>query len=160
MSSGLNVTSATGTPQWSQANNPFQQLSQALASGNLSAAQQAFAAIQQNAPQGSTAQNGQGSTLQNAFTALGQALQSGNLAAAQQAFTQLQQAGGHHHHHHGQESQAASAASGDTLTITGNSGTINIVEGGAGTTGTSSGTESVPGNTVISGNTGTINITV
>ncbi|MGA2079249.1 MAG: hypothetical protein ABSH53_01345 [Holophaga sp.] len=154
MSSSLNVTSATGTPQWSQANNPFQQLSQALASGNLSAAQQAYAAIQQNAPQGAVAQNGQGSTQQNAFAALGQALQSGNLAAAQQAFAQLQQAGGHHHHHHhGQESQAASSASGDTLTITGNSGTINIIEG------TSNGTASAAGNTVISGNTGTINIT-
>jgi len=154
MSSSLNVTPTTGTPQWSQAGNPFQQLSQALASGNLSAAQQAYAAIQQNAPQGAAAQNGQGSTQQNAFAALGQALQAGDLAAAQQAFAQLQRAGGHHHHHHpGQESQAAGSASGDTLTITGNTGTINIVEA------TGNGTGSTAGNTVISGNTGTINIT-
>ncbi len=159
MSSSSIVASTTGTPQWSQGNNPFQQLAQALASGNLSAAQQAYAAIQQNAPQGAAAQNGQGSTLQNDFAALGQALQSGNLAAAQQAFAQLQQAGGHHHHHHGQESQAAGSASGDTLTITGNSGTINIIEGGTGAAGTTGGTAGVPGNTVISGNTGTINIT-
>jgi hypothetical protein len=166
MSSSLNVSSTAGSAQqtqWTQANNPFQQLSQALASGNLSAAQQAFATIQQNAPQG-VAQNGQGTTSQNAqqsaFTALAQALQAGNLTAAQQAFAQLKQTGGgHHHHHHGQGGGPAAAAGGDTIDITGNTGTINIVEGGQTATSTASATTAA-GAINISGNTGTVDITI
>jgi len=163
MSSSLNATSSASPAQWTQASNPFQQLSQALASGNLSAAQQAFATIQQNAPQGAT-QNGQGTTSQNArqnaFTALSQALQSGNLTAAQQAFAQLQQAGGgHHHHHHGQGGGATAAAGADTINITGNTGTINIVEGGQ--TGTSTASAAAAAGPInISGNSGTVDITV
>jgi len=171
MSSSLNLSAATGATQqtqWNQSNNPFQQLSQALSSGNLAAAQTAFATIQQNAPQGSTSQGAQGTSSQNsrqaAFAALGQALQSGDLAGAQEAFAQLQQTGGHHHHHH--ESQSATTGTaGDTLDITGNTGTINIIEGsqsGASTNSTSSTAPTATaaaGSTIdITNNSGTINI--
>ena len=85
---------------WAQRKSAFEQLGQALQSGDLSAAQQAFSTLQQNVPQGASAQNSQGNASQSQFAALGQALQSGNLSAAQQAFSKIQQAGGHHRHHH------------------------------------------------------------
>jgi hypothetical protein len=82
----------------------FQQLGQALQSGNLSAAQADFATLQQNSPSASsTAAAGSGSAAQ-AFSQLGKDLQSGNLSAAQQDFSNIQQntqAHGHHHHHGG-----------------------------------------------------------
>ena len=59
MASSLNATSGTTSTQWTQGQNPFQQLSQALSSGNLGAAQTAFAQLQKNAPQGAAAQSGQ-----------------------------------------------------------------------------------------------------
>ena len=173
MNSALNIASATTATQaatWAPPADPFKQLAQALQSGNLAAAQKAFAEIQANAPQGATSQTtsgttaqatqgtgGQGGTRPAAFAALGQALQSGNLAAAQQAFAQLQQAGGHHHHHRGGQGAGAAtpaaAPTGDTLNITNNSGTINeILASGSSGAGT-------PGETInITGNTGTINI--
>lgn len=69
----------------------LQQLRQDLQSGNLTAAQQDFNAIQTLAQTGPFA-NGNSfevSQRQQDFAAVGQALQSGDLAAAQQALTQL-----------------------------------------------------------------------
>jgi outer membrane protein assembly factor BamD (BamD/ComL family) len=123
--SGASASGSTQQTQWNQAQNPFQQLSQALASGNLSAAQSAFTQIQQNAPQGASAQGGQSGT--SPFAALGQALQSGNLSAAQSAFSQLQQAhpsGGHHHHRGSGGGAEATAASTATTGTTGT--TLNV----------------------------------
>jgi len=91
----------------------FNALGQALQSGDLSGAQQAFTSLLQSAPTtgaSSTASQSSASTSSSAsssagadLVSLGQALQSGNLAGAQQAFTNLQQAmqaaapaGGHH----------------------------------------------------------------
>jgi hypothetical protein len=98
----------------------FQQLGQALQSGNLSAAQSDFVTLQQLVPQpAATSTSNSASTAQNTnplsqtFSQLSQALQNGNLSAAQQDFTAIQQdfqnqaaqgtqhAEGHHHHHHG-----------------------------------------------------------
>jgi len=80
-------------------------LNQALSAGDLSAAQSAFSAFQQDFHAVTHAQNGQ-SSVQGALQALGQALSSGNLSAAQSAFATLQQdiqnAGQAHHHHHRQ----------------------------------------------------------
>ena len=90
----------------------FQQLEQALQSGNLSGAQQAFAALQQLMPNLSASnqtQNGQINSSQSLFrtglNAIGQALKSGDLSAAKAAFTKLQQDiqsfnKGHKGHHH------------------------------------------------------------
>ncbi len=86
----------------------FQSLGKDLQSGNLTAAQQDFATIQQSAQQAqSSGQAHHGhhhhhasgansdatspvSSLQQDFTSLGQNLQSGNLASAQQAYASLQ----------------------------------------------------------------------
>jgi hypothetical protein len=101
--------------KFQQIQSEFQQLSQDLQAGNLSQAQQDFAALQQNLPgaqvQPSSAVAGR---LAQAFQALGQDLQSGNLSAAQQDFATIQQtaqqraaggAHGHHHHRHASGAQ-------------------------------------------------------
>ena len=88
----------------------FQQLGQALQSGNLSAAQADFATLQQNSPSATaTASAASNSPIAQAFSQLGKDLQSGNLSAAQQDFSNIQQgtqsqgapSHGHHRHHHG-----------------------------------------------------------
>lgn len=96
-----------------QRNSDFSALGQALNTGDLSGAQQAFAAFQsdqQNLFSILQSQSSQQSNLQNGGTqqgnplqALQQALSSGDLSGAQQAFAALQQTmtHGHHHHHHG-----------------------------------------------------------
>jgi hypothetical protein len=98
--------SSTATNQ-SGASTPqaeFQQLGQDLQSGNLSAARQDFANIQQSIHQrtsqiihhhrhfsGGGEQSNSADSLAQEFGTLGQDLQSGNLSAAQSAFAQLQQ---------------------------------------------------------------------
>jgi len=86
----------------------LQSLGKALQSGNLPAAQTAFAALQKT-------YQGQNPSTQSATTAnpvatdltnLANALNSGSLSTAQSVYTQLQkdmqtQGGGHHHHHGG-----------------------------------------------------------
>src|ERR1035438_1851225 len=127
--SAVSSTQSTQQSQWAQRKNLFDQLGQALQKGDLKGAQAAFAALQQNAPQGTAAQNGQGSgSGQSAFAALGQALQSGDLAAAQQAYSQIQQTGGHRHHHHGSQSNSSATptsavAAASTTTAANGSGT-------------------------------------
>jgi outer membrane protein assembly factor BamD (BamD/ComL family) len=89
----------------------FQQLGQDLQSGNLSAAQQDFATLQQLSPQSSSTSSSTQSNnpITQAFNQLSQDLKAGNLSAAQQDYTKIQQdfqnqgAEGHHahHHHHG-----------------------------------------------------------
>ena len=111
---GANANAASGTnlTAVSANSNPivqaFQSLGKDLQSGNLAAARQDFANIQQNAQQaqasvpahhghhhhragGSNANSSSPiSTLQQDFTRLGQDLQSGNLSSAQQAYASLQ----------------------------------------------------------------------
>ena len=87
-------------------------LGQALQSGDLQGAQQAYATIQSawsarlndaQTSQNTQSTTGSNSTVQDAFKALGQALQSGDLQGAQQAFSTLRSTyaarRGHHHHH-------------------------------------------------------------
>lgn len=88
----------------------FQQLGEDLESGNLSAAQSDFTALQQLMPQSNSASSSS-NPLAQAFNQLGQDLQSGNVSAAQQDFATIQQdiqnqatqtqSHGHHHHHRG-----------------------------------------------------------
>jgi len=95
--------------QFRQFQQEFQQLGQDLQSGNLSAAQQDFATLQQLNPQSSSTSSTQSNNpIAQEFNQLSQDLQSGNLSAAQQDYTKIQQdfqneaAEGHHgHHHHG-----------------------------------------------------------
>ena len=106
------VTSNPPQPQ-------LQQLSQALQSGNLSAAQSDFATLQQAFSQPATTTGGASSAaspLSQAFNQLASDLQSGNLSAAQKDFSTVQQdvqssngfssRFGHHHHHGGGGSQS------------------------------------------------------
>ena len=130
-----------------QRRQDFNQLAQALQSGDLSGAQKAFAdlqSLQQN--NSGTNPNSNGSPIQNDFAALGQALQSGNLSQAQSDFTQLQndlqtafqnQSGsqgtsgthrGHHHHHHHSEASSQDS-SGSTSTDTTTSSNSNSQSG-------------------------------
>jgi outer membrane protein assembly factor BamD (BamD/ComL family) len=85
----------------------FQQLGEDLQSGNLTAAQSDFAALEQVGPNSnSTASGPASSPLANAFQQLSKDLQSGNLSAAQQDYTTMQHdiqdhaAQMHPHHHH------------------------------------------------------------
>jgi outer membrane protein assembly factor BamD (BamD/ComL family) len=108
----------------------FQQLGQDLQSGNLSAAQNDFATLQQLMPQnnGSTAAAQSSTSTQNnpiaqEFSQLSQDLQAGNLSAAQSDFATLQQdfqsqasqTHGHHHHHGGGEGQGQGGQIGQLL---------------------------------------------
>ena len=96
--------------------SPWSQLAQALQSGDLAGAQQAFATLQQHFQQRQAARTGQGPTsgprgtqgnaLSQDFSALAKALQSGDLTGAQDAFATLQQdfqaqQARHHHRYHG-----------------------------------------------------------
>jgi hypothetical protein len=87
-----------------QQKTEFQQLTQALQSGNLSSAQQAFGALT-----GSTTTSGlQSVLLTQDLNKLGSALQCGNLSNARQAYSSVQQnlqnstpmAAHHHRPHH------------------------------------------------------------
>lgn len=113
--------SSLGSPYSSRQNNAanrkndFQALASALNSGDLSGAQNAFAALQKDLPPGQQAgatggqnDNSKNNPVATDFQNLSQALSSGDLSSAQSAFAKLQQdmqamQGGHrgHHHHHG-----------------------------------------------------------
>ncbi len=119
--SGANVRSA------------FKDLAQALQSGDLQGAQQAFATIQsaRNARTNATqTTNGGNSTIQDAFNSLGQALQSGDLQGAQQAFNTLQSTfaahRGHHHHHASGANQ--NNGTGSAAGTTSNTGTNGVTD--------------------------------
>lgn len=94
----------------------FQQLSQALQSGDISSAQQAYASLIQALPNqggnGADGKAGQNNPFQQALQSIGSALQSGDIAGAQQALQTLQtQMKSHHGHHHGQTQQTTASTS-------------------------------------------------
>jgi len=107
VSSTTDLTQGNSTQtKFKQVKDDFQQLGQALQSGDLNTAQQAFAALQQLMPNLSAGnQNNSQSPLLADLNAVGKALQSGDLSAAKAAFAKLQQDvqsvnKGHHHRHH------------------------------------------------------------
>jgi soluble cytochrome b562 len=92
------------------------QLVKSLQSGDLSGAQQAYAALTQLQSNGS-APSSQNDPLSQALNKIGQALQSGDLTKAQQALAALQQlaqqakgARRHHHHHHAANSASTTTS--------------------------------------------------
>ncbi len=100
----MSIGSIAATPSYAvnpqQQQNPLSQLSQALQSGNLQAAQQAYASFTQNAP---ASQSGQSNPFGQAISQIGTALSSGDIAQAQSTLQSLQSQmkahhGGHHHH--------------------------------------------------------------
>jgi hypothetical protein len=102
-SSTLNQAYNLQTPN--QRQTEFQQLTQALQSGNLSSAQQALGALTSSASNSGILNT----QLTQDLSKLGSALQSGNLAGARQAYSSVQQslqsstpmAAHHHRPHHG-----------------------------------------------------------
>ena len=142
--SGLSSTTNANQTDWqttmAQRKQYFNQLNQALQSGDLAGAQKAYSSLQQLTPggnqnSGSTAGANGANSIQSDFSALGQALQSGDLSGAQKAFTQVQQGmqagrAGHHHHHHSKAandttSTQDSSGTGSSSSSTGN--TIDVV---------------------------------
>jgi len=132
------VSSPGNTYQQTNQVSPFKQakqdyaaLAQALAAGNISAAQQAFSAFQQDLQSVQQTQGAQQPVqatqsakggIQGDLSSLSQALSTGDMSAAQTAFANLQKdaqtatAGRpHHHHHHGEGTQSVAAAT----TVTG-----------------------------------------
>ena len=119
-----------------QQQDPLQLLGQALQSGNLTAAQQAYNALIQNPATSGQTQNGQ---LAQDLSAIGQALKSGDLSSAQQAYSKLngdmQTVGKTHHHHHHHRKVASSQDS----TSASNSGSSSVSGGNS---------QSQPGDTI------------
>jgi len=100
----------------------FQALTQALQSGNLTAAQQAYATLTQNMPSQASgdSSNDQTNPFQQALASIGSALQSGDISGAQTAMQNLTETMKAHkgHHHQGAQSQSTDQA---TSTSTGTS---------------------------------------
>jgi hypothetical protein len=144
-------------PTWQnvfqQRRQDFSQLAQALQSGDLAGAQQAFSdlqSLQPNTGNGTnTNSNSSGNPIAKDWAALGQALSSGNLSQAQSDFAQLQtdiktayqnQSGaqgtnrahhGHHHHHHSevsssQDSNNNTDSPNGSTTGTNTTGSVNL----------------------------------
>jgi hypothetical protein len=99
--------------RFAQARQAFDDLGNALQSGDLSDAQSAFAALTQIGADGSQGANASrpadpNNPIANDLSAVGQALQSGDLKAAQSAFQKVQRDlqvshRGRHHHHRREE---------------------------------------------------------
>jgi hypothetical protein len=105
----------------------FGQLVQAIQSGDLSGAQQAYAALSDLQRQGPTSN----SPFAQALSQIGQALQNGDIGGAQQALQSLaqQSQGTHHHHHHHSDGGAppnSDSAPSDPLLAPGTGGNVNV----------------------------------
>jgi ribosomal protein S20 len=105
-------TTATYTPNSQQKDlrNAFKQMSDAINSGDLQDAQNAFANLAQlinNSPQpaqNTSSTSSDGNDFSSLLNQIGSALQSGDLDQAKQALQNLQQSAKSarpHHHHHG-----------------------------------------------------------
>jgi hypothetical protein len=131
MSTISSVSSATGLYQpanqgsFSQSVQDFQAIGSALQSGDLTSAQSALAAFQQDLPASSqTSSNqpfGANSKANSDYQSLVSALQSGNLSNAQQSFASLQTdlkatSKSHHHHHHSSSTTSSTTAASSTTT--------------------------------------------
>lgn len=135
-----------------QRRQDFSQLGNALQSGDLTGAQQAYSDLQnllQNSSSPFNSNTSSGSNpITDDFKALGQALSSGDLSQAQTDFTKLQddmkaarqqavqqgsftQGAGHahhgHHHHHVADSDASTTSSTTSSTADTNSSSTNSV---------------------------------
>jgi hypothetical protein len=107
-----------------QQRTEFQQLTQALQSGNLTNAQHAFSALTNGAKDSGL----QSLQLTQALSKLGSALQSGNLSSARQAYSSVQEnsqssnpVAAHHHRPHPGGSQLLTSGFPDTASSPGSS---------------------------------------
>jgi outer membrane protein assembly factor BamD (BamD/ComL family) len=109
VSSAASTASVGGASQWQQNRNSLYQLSAALQSGNINAAQQAFQSLASNSPAASNPNS--------ALAQVGQAIAAGNIDAAQQVLSIIQaghagQAGSSNSGSDAQQSALALASSG------------------------------------------------
>jgi DNA-binding FadR family transcriptional regulator len=124
------TSSAAGGYQPNQQTNfrqTFSQLLQAIQSGDLSGARQAYAALGDLQNQGPSADAN--SPFAQALSQIGQALQNGDIGGAQQALQSLaQQSQATHHHHSDVASSGANSSAGDptTLLAPGTGGNVNV----------------------------------
>lgn len=102
----------------------FKQLSNAISSGDLGGAQQAYAQLTQALGGSGSTSNGNDPVSQ-ALASIGQSLQNGDIGGAQQALTTLQQqlqaTRGHHGHGHrdgGAQAAGSSSTSASTASTT------------------------------------------
>ena len=95
------ATSGYQPSQQDDVRQAFLQLVNAIKSGDLTSAQQAYSAFTQ-AQSASGKQPDPNSPFAQALSQIGNAVQSGSISDAQQALSSLQAQGrgGHHHHHH------------------------------------------------------------
>lgn len=112
--SSASMLHASSTSMWLQNRQSFNQMSQALQSGNLADAQKAFSSLSANSPSASDPKN--------PLAQIGKALQSGDIKAAQQAFSTLR--AGHHHQGAGTQAVAPSNSSQPPLATSGSIGTL------------------------------------
>lgn len=117
----LSQISQSQTPS-TQSGSSFQELSQALQSGNLSSAQQIFSALNQNTSALSQLQNPQ---LQQDLNAIGSDLQAGDISGAQKAYSAFKAdvqnaASTHEAHHrgHGRERMMSDSSSSNSSVAT------------------------------------------
>ena len=113
MSVGGASSAVSGAGMYQQQRQNFNQLSQSLQSGDLSAAKQAFSAL--------SAKSSNATDPNSPLGKLGAALQTGDLKAAQDAFAALKS--GHHHHHEATNQSASVSSSPASLSTAGSVGT-------------------------------------
>jgi len=102
----------------------FENLAEALQSGDLAAAQNAFSALLQSMPSNNNPQD----NIKNDFDALGKALDSSDVDAAKKAFSKLEQdmqALRKMSRHHHQNQVAQSDADSDSQTVSDNTDTTS-----------------------------------
>jgi hypothetical protein len=143
------TTTGSSPAQPNDFHQAFSQMVTAIQSGDLTGAQQAYAALGQFQP-GNQAGSAPSSPFAQGLSAIGQDLQNGNLGAAQQDLASLQQqmqsaGGAHHHHHHHADASASQGASGTSGSDNGglDQALTNLLQ----TDGTSSNTTNPDGST-------------
>jgi hypothetical protein len=112
------MSQTSGAAGWQQQRQVFQQLNQALQSGDLKSAQSAFSSL--------TANSSNTLDPNSPLGKLGQALASGDLSGAQQDFASMR-AGGRHHHHDAAATTAAPPASAPSAAPASSSDTTGTV---------------------------------
>ena len=127
------TTSSSGTTpaDWQLAfktvRNDFRTLAQAIQSGNLTDAQQAYATLQKDLPANSSSTQSGTNPRDTALAQIGQALQSGDITGAQQALSALQQGRHAHHHHHHQDADQSTSDPSATTNASGVTGASDSI---------------------------------
>jgi hypothetical protein len=133
------AASSTASTTWQNRRQDFGSLVSSIKNGDLTGAQQAFAALSGTgspasttsaSSDASTTTPGNGNSPQNDLAAIGQALDKGDISGAQQALAKLfadRTGGGHHHHHGGGAPAATSSTPATTTPSVSPSATISIL---------------------------------